>query len=191
MEVKKEYGKSRVVVLNVGQDDVDGMLINWDLTDDGQYAYMEKEFVNSIMNYLPEYAMGYDVGNISNSNVVEYLRETAKSVIQIKKINEIKQYLESGTPYDKWDQEVLRIYNTKGIFKNTVYALIKEGRISSIKQGKKIIVPKVCLVEFLTNAANFQTPSPTVPNNLWTYEDGCDSVGVAREDKGQFQKKGA
>ena len=20
-----------------------------------------------------------------------------------------------------------------------------------------------------------------VPNNLWTYEDGCDSVGVARE----------
>lgn len=33
--------------------------------------------------------------------------------------------------------------------KNTVYALIKDGRIASIKQGKKIIVPKVCLVEFL------------------------------------------
>ena len=75
--------------------------------------------------------------------------------------------------------------------KNTVYALIKEGRISSIKQGKKIIVPKVSLVEFLTNAANFQTPSPTVPNNLWTYEDGCDSVGVARETEGLLQKKGA
>ena len=38
---------------------------------------------------------------------------------------------------------------------------------------------------------NYQILSPTVPNNLWTYEDGCDSVGVAREDKGQFQKKGA
>ena len=75
--------------------------------------------------------------------------------------------------------------------KNTVYGLIKEGRISSIKQGKKIIVPKVCLVEFLTNAVNYQTPSPTVPNNLWTYEDGCDSVGVARETEGQLQKKGA
>lgn len=75
--------------------------------------------------------------------------------------------------------------------KNTVYGLIKEGRIGSIKQGKKIIVPKVCLVEFLTNAANFQTPSPTVLNNLWTYEDGCDSVGVARETEGQLQKKGA
>ena len=120
MEVKKEYGKSQVVVLNVGQDDVDGMLINWDLTDDGQYDYMEKEFVNSIMNYLPEYAMGYDAGNISNSNVMEYVRETAKSVIQIKRINEIKEYLETGTPYDKWDQEVLRIYNTKGIFSELI-----------------------------------------------------------------------
>ena len=75
--------------------------------------------------------------------------------------------------------------------KNTVYALIKEGRINSIKQGKKIIVPKVCLVEFLTDAGNYQTSSPTVTNNLWTYEDGCDSVGVARETEGQLQKKGA
>ena len=75
--------------------------------------------------------------------------------------------------------------------KNTVYKLLREGAIGSIKQGKRIIVPKVCLVEFLTNAGNYQTPSPTVPNNLWTYEDGCDSVGVAREDKGQLQKKGA
>ena len=75
--------------------------------------------------------------------------------------------------------------------KNTVYALIKDGRIASIKQGKKIIVPKVCLVEFLTDAGNYQTPSPTVPNNLWTCGECCGSVGVARESKGQFQKKGA
>ena len=75
--------------------------------------------------------------------------------------------------------------------KNTVYSLIKEGRINSIKQGKKIIVPKVCLVEFLTDAGNYQTSSPTAPNNLWTYEDGCDSVGVARETQRESQKKGA
>ena len=75
--------------------------------------------------------------------------------------------------------------------KNTVYSLIKEGRINSIKQGKKIIVPKVCLVEFLTNAGNYQTPSPIVPNNLWTCVECCGSVGVARETEGQLQKKGA
>ena len=31
MEVKDQYGKSRVVVINVWQNDVDGILINWDL----------------------------------------------------------------------------------------------------------------------------------------------------------------
>ena len=41
MEVRNEYGKSRVVVVNVGQDDVDGMLINWDLTDNDQYDYIK------------------------------------------------------------------------------------------------------------------------------------------------------
>lgn len=46
--------------------------------------------------------------------------------------------------------------------KNTVYKLIKDGTISSIKMGKKIIIPKVCLVEFLTNEENYQTPSLTV-----------------------------
>ena len=75
--------------------------------------------------------------------------------------------------------------------KNTVYSLIKEGRIGSIKQGKKIIVPKVCLVEFLTNAVNYQTPSPTVTNNLWTCDGCCDSVGVARDTQRELQKKGA
>ena len=75
--------------------------------------------------------------------------------------------------------------------KNTVYKLIKEGSINSIKQGKKIISPKVCLVEFLLDQKNYQILSPVVPNNLWTYEDGCDSVGVARETEGQLQKKGA
>lgn len=91
MKVKNEYGKSQVVVLNIGQDDLDGMLINWDLTDDGRYDYMEKEFVDSVMRYLPEYAMGYDAENISITNIVDQVRETAKSVIQIKRINEIKQ----------------------------------------------------------------------------------------------------
>ena len=65
--------------------------------------------------------------------------------------------------------------------KNNVYGLIREGRIGSIRQGKKIIVPKVCLVEFLADINNYQTSSPSVPNNLWTCDDCCDSVGVARD----------
>ena len=39
---------------------------------------------------------------------------------------------------------------------NTVYKLLKDGAIGSIRQGKKIIVPKVCLVEYLTDQKNYQ-----------------------------------
>lgn len=77
------------------------------------------------------------------------------------------------------------------IGKNSVYKLLKDGRIGSIKQGRKIIVPKVCLVEFLADEKNYQILSPLHPNNLWTSEKVCGSVGVARESRGNSGKKGA
>lgn len=42
------------------------------------------------------------------------------------------------------------------IGKNTVYDLIKSEKIKSIRQGKKIIVPKVCLIEYLLDENNYQ-----------------------------------
>ena len=69
--------------------------------------------------------------------------------------------------------------------------LIKEGSINSIKQGKKIIIPKVCLVDFLLDQKNYQILSPVVPNNHWTCDGCCGSVGVAQESKVKNNKKGA
>ena len=40
--------------------------------------------------------------------------------------------------------------------KNKTYDLIKSGYLHSIKAGGKIIVPKVCLIEFLCNENNYQ-----------------------------------
>lgn len=40
--------------------------------------------------------------------------------------------------------------------KNKTYDLIKSGLLHSIKVGGKIIVPKVCVVEFLCNENNYQ-----------------------------------
>ena len=76
------------------------------------------------------------------------------------------------------------------IGKNSVYKLLKDGSISSIKQGKKIIVPKVCLVEFLADEKNYQIISPFVPKKGWTSGKVCDSVVVARETKGKTLQKG-
>ena len=76
--------------------------------------------------------------------------------------------------------------------KNSVYQLIKDGRIGSIKQGKKIIVPKVCLVAYLTDTKNYQIASLLVPVNRWTSEENCDNVCVAREgNNSKTKNKGA
>ena len=76
--------------------------------------------------------------------------------------------------------------------KNSVYQLIKEGKIGSIKRGKKIIVPKVCLVAYLTDTKNYQLTSLLVPVNRWTSDENCDSVCIAREgNNSKSNKKGA
>ncbi|NLT09345.1 MAG: helix-turn-helix domain-containing protein [Ruminococcus sp.] len=41
------------------------------------------------------------------------------------------------------------------IGKNQAYELVKNGKISAIKLGKKIIVPKPALVDFCRNERNY------------------------------------
>lgn len=80
------------------------------------------------------------------------------------------------------------------IGKNSVCKLIKDGVIGSIKQGKKIIVPKTCLVDYLTDETQYQIPLPNVTKRtrkLWTFEGLCATVVSARELKGKIQRKGA
>ncbi len=40
--------------------------------------------------------------------------------------------------------------------KNKTYDLINSGRLSSIRVGGKTIVPKMCIVSFLTDTKNYQ-----------------------------------
>lgn len=50
-------------------------------------------------------------------------------------------------------QEVAKILR---IGKNKAYGLVNDGTISSIKMGSKIIVPKMCLIQFLLDTKNYQ-----------------------------------
>ncbi len=40
--------------------------------------------------------------------------------------------------------------------KNKTYSLVNSGRLSSIKVGAKIIVPKMCIIAFLMDTKNYQ-----------------------------------
>jgi len=74
------------------------------------------------------------------------------------------------------------------IGKNKAYDLVKKGKLSGIKMGSKIIVPKICLVRFLTDTKNFLMSSQLVSDNPWTLAEGCDMIGIADSDTGRRAK---
>ncbi len=63
------------------------------------------------------------------------------------------------------------------IGKNKTYQLVNSGVIGSIRIGKKIIVPKTALIEFLTNEKYYQV----VPSSQWIYPAKCDNVCVTNK----------
>ena len=176
MEIKNEFGASRVVVLNVGQEDVDGLLINWDLNDAGEIEYMEKSFIDVVTSYLPEYSMGYDSKGISQSSIVPLLREAAEGVIKIKKIDTIRDYLNQGIPYDQWDQEVQEFYNSKGVFSELILHFLLRDMKETLPLISKIYFKDSRAVE----AHGFDAVHVT-DNTLWLeetkfYMDGKDGI---------------
>lgn len=59
----------------------------------------------------------------------------------------------------KDEPEVLTVLEAAKVLrlgKNKTYDLINSGRLSSIKVGGKIIVPKMCIVSFLMDTKNYQ-----------------------------------
>ena len=46
------------------------------------------------------------------------------------------------------------------IGKNQAYELVKNGRLGAIKLGKKIIVPKLSLIDFCRNEKNYLALMP-------------------------------
>ena len=59
----------------------------------------------------------------------------------------------------KNEPEVMTVVEVAKILRlgrNKAYDLVSSGRLSSIKVGGKIIVPKMCLVSFLTDTKNYQ-----------------------------------
>ena len=59
----------------------------------------------------------------------------------------------------KDEPEVMTVLEAAKILrlgKNKTYDLVNSGRLSSIKVGGRIIIPKMCIVAFLTDSNNFQ-----------------------------------
>lgn len=166
MEIKEQYDANKVVVVKVGQDDIEGMLINYDLNDEGNKVYMENEFIDIVMNYLPEYAMGYDLTTIPMNKAVPLLREASKSVIKIKKIDEIKRCLDANIPFEAWDEDIFKLYNSKGIFSELIlHFLLRELK------GTTPLISKIYFRDSnATEAHGFDAVHVTTDKKLWLGE---------------------
>ena len=74
------------------------------------------------------------------------------------------------------------------IGKNKAYALIKSGKLNSIKIGGKVIVPKICLIYHLMDTKSYQFVSSIVPGNHWTCDQFCGIMDIADGNSGRKQK---
>ena len=73
--------------------------------------------------------------------------------------------------YFKKEPDVMQVKDVVRLLhcsKNTIYKLIKEGRIDSIKIGRNILIPKTALVEMMVNERYYQIISPFNPDLRWT-----------------------
>ena len=57
------------------------------------------------------------------------------------------------------EPEILTVLDVSKILrvgKNAAYELVKNGKLSSIQVGRKIIIPKACLIDFLITEKNYK-----------------------------------
>lgn len=177
-----ENSQSNVIVVDVEQEYVDGLLINWDIDDNGKYGYMEKDFIDNVINYLPEYATGYSTKSLEPLKVIPHLRESAKSVVQIKNVDVIKGYIDSQTPCEQWDKEALRIYNSKGVFSELILHFILRDLKNTIPLISKIYFKD----SFATEAHGFDAVH-VYNDELWLgetkfYAKGREGVSALIDD---------
>ena len=84
--------------------------------------------------------------------------------------------------YFKKEPDVMTVQQVAKLFhcsKNTLYALIKEGRLGCVRVGRKFLIPKSVIIEFIYNEKYYEVLSPKIPKNLWTSDSSCGIVGVA------------
>ena len=86
--------------------------------------------------------------------------------------------------YFKNEPDILQVKDVVRLLhcsKNTVYELVKDGRLASVRVGKSILIPKTALVEMMVNEKYYQIVYPYPPRNSWTSEDRSLILGMNKK----------
>lgn len=189
MEIKSVNDPAKVVVVKVNDHDIDGLLINHDLNDDGQYEYRERQFVDEVIKYLPEYAMGSDPMPTLPADLIQYLRDAAKSVMKIKNIGEVKRCLDANIPLEQWEPKAQNVYLTKGVFSELILHFLLRTFKNTIPLISKIYFKD----SYSHEAHGFDAVHVTEDRKLWLgetkfYSDGKQGIAALINDLNEHLK---
>ena len=79
------FDTKNVILLKVNEDDLLSFLVDTDILDTGDYDWRIEDFIDAIINVVPEYVFAdYRGESIPITQVIGRLREAAKSIYKIK-----------------------------------------------------------------------------------------------------------
>ena len=95
--------------------------------------------------------------------------------------------------YFKNEPDILRVSDITRLLhcsKNTIYELVKDGRLPSVRLGRSILIPKTALVEMMVNEKYYQIVHPFRPKSSWTSEERSRILGMNKKPGRTTCKRG-
>lgn len=147
MQAVSNTGRSGVLVLKFDEDDVNTVLMNTDIENDGSLKYAYDNFADAFSENILEYAFAY--ADIPRNQITKKQREAAQSLLKLHEIEKLRYYLEHDVPEEDWEPAFLRWYEKRGVlgeivlhmflkeFKNTIPLISKMYFKDSFSQEAK------------------------------------------------------
>lgn len=136
MNIVNSTGKSGVLLLKINEDDVNTILMNTDIDENGSLQYVYDEFANAFSENIMEYAFAFT--DIPRNEITKKHREAANSLMKLYEINKLKDYFDNGIPENEWDTSFLRWYRRKGVFGEVILHLILKDFKNTIPLVSKL-----------------------------------------------------
>lgn len=87
MQAVSNTGRSGVLVLKVDEDDVNTVLMNTDIENDGSLKYAYDNFADAFSENILEYAFAY--ADIPRKQITKKQREAAQSLLKLHEIENL------------------------------------------------------------------------------------------------------
>ncbi len=134
----RTFDKKNIILAKIREDDLNSFLIDFDIDDKGQPLYQLDEFTKAIVNTIPEYVFAhYENSDIPQTDLVDKLREAAKSIYKIKDFELMRRWYLEGNQA-AFDDISSSSSNNRGEFGELILHLLLRDFKSTIPLISKV-----------------------------------------------------